>query len=275
MNDLQKEILQIFKVVKKICDDNNLRYYAIGGTCIGAIRHKGFIPWDDDLDIAMPRSDYEKFKVISKTVLPAPYQIIDEKFSYHYTPVFMKVHNVETTLIQSDSLSYADCYSGVFVDIMPLDGLPNNRIMKNIHFFLLTTLMKLNSMRRGKAGIGGKKKILSYFVRLFPLNFFLDIYLFFVKQFSYDSVKNSQSSFAWSHRAKTLILEKEDFSFHTIFKFEDTEISCPKGYDHYLRMHFGDYMKIPEVDKQVAHDNAIIDLTKSYKYYQKEKNEIE
>jgi len=271
LNNLQESILDIFKEIKKICDDNDLNYYSIGGTCIGAIRHNGFIPWDDDLDIVMPRADYQKFQQIAPNLLSTNLEILQEKFSDHNDTYFIKVHNKQTTLVQENFKEFKDRYTGVFVDIMPLDGLPNNSIQIGFHLGLLKVLMLLNSYRKeinlSYSNLSKIKKIAIKLLKIFPINFFLDIYLKLVKIYSFDSNSNKLSCFAWSFRAKELILYKEDFSDFLNYKFENTLIRVPIGYDRYLKSHFGNYMVIPESENQVNHGNLIIDLNNSYKDY--------
>ena len=119
MNELQSKILEIFKEFDRICRDNDLKYFAIGGTCIGAVRHKGFIPWDDDLDVAMPIEDYARFREVAPSSLAPQYQIYDyeehEKCGYQ----FLKLFDRNTTFIEERNNNLDSCM-GVFIDIMPV-----------------------------------------------------------------------------------------------------------------------------------------------------------
>ena len=124
MNDLQKKILDIFKAVAKICKDHDITYYAIGGTAIGAVRHQGFIPWDDDLDIAIPIEQYDRFIEIARRELPEGLTVMTPVDIEHYASFFIKVVDTRTTLIENYAKAFPDAYYGVFVDIMPLAGVP-------------------------------------------------------------------------------------------------------------------------------------------------------
>ena len=124
MNDLQKKILDIFKTVSQLCKKNNIDYYAIGGTCIGAIRHRGFIPWDDDLDIAIPIEQFDRFKSIMNTQLPDNLYLYDCESKKEYRQLFCKVCDKSTTFIEETEKEYPDVYKGVYIDIMPLSGVP-------------------------------------------------------------------------------------------------------------------------------------------------------
>ena len=96
MNDVQSKILDIFLKVNEICERNNLTYYAIGGTCIGAVRHQGFIPWDDDLDIAVPIEEWDTFWAVMERELPDSYEIYNGNHIKHYRYVFNKIHDANT-----------------------------------------------------------------------------------------------------------------------------------------------------------------------------------
>ncbi|MDV7751301.1 LicD family protein [Enterococcus casseliflavus] len=265
MNDLQRHILSIYKEFYNICNQSNLNFYAIGGTCLGAIRHQGFIPWDDDLDVAMPRKDYEKLKSILRTDLKKPYELIDEHSIYHYECFFSKIHDTNTTFLHDEMMRFNDRKSGVYIDIMPLDGLPNNEYKRKLHLKIIKNLMKANIWQKDIPQTDSKMKKLSIrFLKLFPKNFFLKCYLKLVKK--YDFNLSTYSSFAWSQNCEKYILETKDFSSFVFFKFEDTTMRCPVGYDNYLTTHFGNYMEIPSENNKVIH-KGIIDLTKSYKLY--------
>lgn len=265
MNTLQNEILNNFKEFTRICSLYDLKYYAIGGTCIGAIRHNGFIPWDDDLDVAMPRKDYDKLKKVISKVISPPYEFRDEKGFYHNECHFSKIHNSETTFIHEEMLRFEDRNSGIYMDIMPLDGLPSNKIRRNLHLKKLKYLMKLNVWQKNIPETSSfYKKIIISMLSIFPKNFFLNLYLKNVDK--YDFFESKFSSFAWSQRCEKLILEVNDFKDFILIDFEDIKMRCPKGYDNYLKTHFGEYMIIPEKHNQITHP-AIIDLKKSYKNF--------
>ena len=127
MNTVQNRILKIMLVVDEICKRNNLTYYAIGGTCIGALRHKGFIPWDDDLDIAVPIEEWDRFWNIMKTELPSEYGIYSGSNIRHYRYIFNKIHDTGTSFIEQSEVKYPDAYKGIFIDVMPIAGIPETK----------------------------------------------------------------------------------------------------------------------------------------------------
>jgi len=245
---IQNEINSIFKEVKKICDKYELTYFAIGGTCLGAVRHSGFIPWDDDIDLG-----------------------IEEKSIYFNECVYSKVHKVTTTFIQENLKNYPERDSGIFIDIMPLDGIPENKFERKMFFFRLKALLLLN--RTQKFGFfsdnSRKSKFLAritWFAKYFPKNYFLNSYLKEVKK--YDFYDSDSSAFLWSFAMDRITFKTEDFRGYVETDFEDGTIRVPKGFDTYLRNQYGNYMELPSEENRVpSHKAEKIDIHNSYKYY--------
>lgn len=126
MTDLQQRIFKIYQAFKKVCDNNNLRYYAEGGTKIGATYWNGYIPWDDDMDIVMPLPDYEKFLSTSAKELPAPLKIFNGIDQPHTDILFFKIHDSTTMFTMDNNLPFPESYIGIFLDINPLIGMPED-----------------------------------------------------------------------------------------------------------------------------------------------------
>ena len=133
MNNLQKIDLEILKEVVRICDQNNLCYFIIGGTLLGAIRHNGFIPWDDDVDLGMPRDDYERFLAIAPSIIKSNLEIVnyktDKKYQYYITRVRDKNTKVVERRINNDSK-----FTHASIDLFPLDGAPNNILLRHLYY---------------------------------------------------------------------------------------------------------------------------------------------
>ncbi len=192
MNELQKCILNIFKEVKKVCEHNNIPYYALGGTAIGAVRHKGFIPWDDDLDIALPIEYLEYFLECCKKDLPPRYKIFSAKNVKEFSNVFIKVVDTETTFIEKDMHFYKNSYTGVFIDIIFLISVPDNLFKKKFHLFRLRyyRIMHLcrnhpfKDIEKLKGKYKAIKKIISLFIKHFVSeDFFFDKWLNYIKKY--------------------------------------------------------------------------------------------
>lgn len=278
MNELQKVILDIFKEYRNLCERHGLRYFAIGGTCIGAIRHKGFIPWDDDLDVVMPWDDYQKFRIIAAKELTSPYELYDFESHKHCTHLFMKIHNVSTTFIEEEYSVFEDRKTGVFMDVMPMVGLPVSKEKTIKYINECKMLSRWNYAHRFSVFERKSMKNNTIKSRLFSIltlpfrigksyNFYSKKYEQKLNTYSYEDA--DAVFFAWRTSLKGTyknVFPKSIFDQYLEVPFEDTSIRVPKDYDRYLRMDFGDYMKLPPIDKQISvHDAEIIDLGNSYR----------
>ena len=281
---LQLKELEILKVFQDICTRHNLRYFAIGGTCLGAVRHKGFIPWDDDVDFGMPYEDYIQFMKIAENELPENYGLLTHMNSAHHDcHYFSKIYDKNTAFIENGIESYHDRYCGVWVDIFPIHGAPKSRAAYNFITALCYLLKKLNNSLRfpfsDRLNIRNNiEKTLWIFAS--PLKLILPYYYFTQKEanlsgrykfgcsdrviFPFRAIKRNPHG--WYPR----VFYYSDFSRTIDFPFEDTVIPVPCGYDRYLSMEFnGDYMQLPPEEKRHSHhdEDTIIDLERSYKYY--------
>lgn len=274
---LQRIILNNYKEFKRICEKYGLRYYAIGGTCIGAVRHQGFVPWDDDMDVAMPLDDFLEFRNVAPLELSDPYELFDIDEHKHCAFRFLKLINQETTFIENGCEPYPDRYCGVFLDIMPLCGAPNdpnerekylNFIMqswrKNIHLRFPPDYFKTIKSR-------AYSLITIYRHVLMPFYYYTRKVGRICKKYSFDSSDNT--FFIWRRNPNRMFFLHRDFADYIDMPFEDTMIRVPVGYDSYLKADFGDYMTLPpEEERHLVHQAAILDLNRSYKEYIKERN---
>lgn len=279
---LQEIELDIFKRFKRLCQDYNLRYFAIGGTCIGAIRHNGFIPWDDDIDVAMPLEDYTKLKEIALRELEYPYSLYTTEKNRHWYAGSMKMQNENTTFIEKDCFKYEDRHTGAWIDIMPVYGLPQGSIKQYFASILSDIYLFLNRRFRldydQQITILNKVlwKMLKVLKRGRNFNYYIEKSERVLGKYPFDN--SNKIIFSWRQRPyffrKTNyknVFFYEDFKNDIEVPFEDTTIKVPIGYDRYLRMDFGDYMQLPPLDKRAPRHNAdIIDMNRSYRYYMEE-----
>lgn len=267
MNDLQKKELEILKEFIRVCDKLKIKYFAEGGTLIGIIRHKGFIPWDDDIDIAMLRKDYEKFLKKAQPLLKKKYFLQTYETDLEYTENYAKLRDSETTYIES-SVKNQQINHGVYIDIFPIDKyykynkiklkLLNYQICKNYNIKYNKTI-KYRTMLLISNLLYGRKTICEI-CRL--------------KDSIFTKAKNKKTdiciNFNGVYEETKEIHHISDFEQTKKEKFEDIMISIPKGYDRILKDTYGDYMILPPKEKQKAHHTyEKIDLNKSYKEYRK------
>ena len=148
MTQVQESILDIFGYVHDLCEKHNIPYFSVGGTCLGAVRHHGFIPWDDDIDIAIPIQYYDNFLEIAEKELPDHLKVFRCDRVKHYKQIFVKVHNINTTFIEDDTLAYPDAHTGIWVDVMPISSIPSEKFKERLFYFRMKYYYKMNWIRR-------------------------------------------------------------------------------------------------------------------------------
>lgn len=261
--------LDIVEKLDIICKKYDLKYFLAGGTLIGAVRHKGFIPWDDDIDIYMRRNDYNKFLEIAQVELRDKYFVQYYKTEKKYNRGHAQIRNSNTTaIIESDK--YNDFNKGIFIDIFPLDNIPDDekeakkfiRKIKNKKRFL-DGYYNFDSSNILKKVI---KKILHAIIYKFiDYEKAIEKYERFVSKY-----KDEKTEYLGviSFLPESPKYKEEYFNQIIDMKFEYLKLSCPKEYDRILKTLYGDYMKIPENKNGSLHGEIFFDTKKSYKEYQ-------
>lgn len=248
IKELKEIQLNILENVDKYCEVNGLQYFLAYGTLIGAIRHKGYIPWDDDIDIYMPRPDYDIF-ITEYNKTNSLYKVIDKSIDANYTIAFAKVHDTRT---QINETMYQKEDFGVYIDIFPLDGIENNE--------------KAIKITRFRHYLNTKRAILGR-TRTFSKNIFLAIGKICLLPFSTKYILNKMERIAreinyekakyvnsfFSSTAYKEIVNKNIFEDYELVKFEHLTCRIPKGYDELLKKNYGNYMELPPIEKQVSH----------------------
>ena len=271
IKDLQIKSLEIYEYFKNFCKKNNLRHFILGGCAIGAVRHKGFIPWDDDIDIFMPRPDYEKLIEIWNKEADSerfPLCRTDLEHNYHCCATFIKDNN--TTFVNEHSIN-EDINHGFFIDIMPLDGCPKSKLKRffQIIFAMIYSLFHAQRLPNNQGIlIRYLAKILLGIVKSPKLRY--KIWRFCEKQMTKYNYDNSDYITELVTGLKGLFYRhpKEFFSEIISVPFENTEIYLPIGFEQYLKRVFGDYLTLPaEKDRIPKHKPYFIDLNTSYKKY--------
>ena len=257
--------IEIVKEVVKICDKHNLLYYMIGGTMLGAIRHKGFIPWDDDVDLGMPREDYEEFLRIASKELPDYLKIVnyrtDPKYQYYITRVLDTNTKVIEERIGNDSK-----YTHASIDIYPIDGTPNNVLFRKIYFFRVLSHRALMSLcykdsidRKRKRGL--IEKAFLWIMEHIPVEKFTTPYKQKCKidrLMRKQDVKRSKyiGNIMGAYRTREIV-PKEFYGKGKFYQFEDIQLRGLAMYDEYLKHTYGNYMELPPEDKRKTHFKII------------------
>jgi lipopolysaccharide cholinephosphotransferase len=266
---LQMAELDILKAVVNICEENQIRYFATWGTLLGAVRHRGFIPWDDDIDIAIPRDDYERFIRIAQQKLP-PHLMVHYYTTNKYAPcTVLRVMNRNTTWINKNSKKIKELYQGIIIDIEPLDGLSADTNAQKRLIKYVSLLLKLDIHWRYPISIYAHIKQRLFYPISLLLRPLFGRYLFANKIIEVLKENNYEKSKYLVFGDSGTVFRKCYFDEFIYLDFEDIKIRCPSGYHNYLRECYGDYLQIPAEDDRCEHADVIelIDFDKSYEKY--------
>ena len=264
LREMQLMLVDMLKSTDYICKKHNIRYYLIGGSTLGAVRHNGFIPWDDDIDIAMPRKDYERFLKIAPQELPQYYEIRTYKTHpeghvYHWA----KIEDNRTTLIV-DWLKHLNYAGGIFIDLFPLDGVSKYQFIRKLHFKLLFLFSKkmfyiIYRDPTIKSKLFRSPKIINMMQRSKTRRLLHKIIHNLITPYNYDKSKYV-ANYTGEWLMKEIML-KEYFGTPQLFQFENHLFNIPEKYDPYLKKLYGDYMKLPPKEKQISlHEFYLVDL---------------
>lgn len=271
LREAQMIMLDILQEVSRICDENNIEYFLAEGTLLGAIRHKGFIPWDDDLDIGMTRENYNKFlKVAPKSIKEGFFvQTVDSDKEYKLYHIPLKVRK-NGTLLEEFGEENEKYHRGIYIDIFPFDKIPQSRFKYFIQKKFLGSLVK------GKFKNLGDNSSLKWKLR--------NIIYYILKPLSYGSLDGMiHKTLKWNENSKAncynygpeLLWDKEfkEQDFFPLRKiiFEGKEFWAPNNADAVLTKVYGDYMTLPPKEDRLWHAKGIyIDVSKM----EDEKNEF-
>lgn len=267
IKEVQSKILYIMKYIDFLCRSNNITYYIMGGTALGAVRHGGFIPWDDDLDIFMTPDQYKKFKIAFEKERPTEFVIQEWRTTTNYLE-YAKVRLNGTTFIEEVYKDRKDMHHGIYVDIMILHKVPKNILIQRLVYLesKFVTLYAL-SQRNWKPKTKVQNLILNS-LNYLPCDFIAKIC--YKRIYKYDNKETNFMYCYWITPAKFRngLFDATFFSEPVDIKFEDTQLKASKKIRKYLRYRYGDYMKLPSEEEQKAAVHAMIyDTENNYSSY--------
>ncbi|WP_027090075.1 LicD family protein [Thomasclavelia saccharogumia] len=261
LKTIQRLEYELLLDVKKICEKENIEYFLIGGTALGSIRHSGFIPWDDDIDIGMTRENYEKFLRLAPSNLTDKYELqtpdSGDNIPYFYTKI-----RINNTIFMEYCNRNINIHHGIYIDVFPFDIVPDDDVEYEKMFKKFQSLIRVFSLRQ-IPDIAIKpsnciqklksliRKLAHIFVKLIPLSF-LKNRLYNVATKYNNSNYNSYCCLNFPE-FKTEFIRKEDLYPLEMYKFENDYFPIPKNWDMYLKTHYGDYMKLPKESDRVGH----------------------
>lgn len=258
LEEMKRVEFDILVKFDELCKEHNLRYYIAYGTLIGAVRHKGFIPWDDDIDVVMPRPDYEKLCDLYRNKLVGEhYRLIDSE-SKDYIYAFAKFFDTNTHIDEQWMITNI---LGVYIDIFPLDGLPSNEkqrialVKKTLryHYYLLLTSRK-NKSRKNMI-----KTALSY-IAYYPMatlgyKRWIKKIENLITQIGYEE-SQLVGNLAIDTYIKKQCFDRKWFEEAVDLQFEGRFFPAPKGYDLFLKKIYGNYMELPPKEQRIKkHEN--------------------
>lgn len=270
IKEMQLIQFEMFKEFDRICKKHDIKYFLCGGTLLGAVRHEGFIPWDDDIDVMLLRNDYEKFIDICVKELDDKYFLQTFETDKKYLNLFAKIRCNNTMFVERATRK-RNIHHGVFIDIFPLDNIPDSKVLLQIHKIVLIVLdvfrlaCELEHFRPSPILF---RRIVGY--TMFPISKlivhrpFLRLIDFIAKIF-----RNSETKFVsnlygdiitWYNKPRQAQLRAiyEDVEY---LKFEDGYFPVPRRWDEYLTAVYGDYMQLPPVEERCSQHHIVqIDL---------------
>ena len=250
VQDIQKELIG---EVKRICDKCGIHFNMVGGTMLGAIRHKGYIPWDDDADIGFLRTEYEKFREACKKELNhEKYYMQDLRDTEGYRWGYGKLRRKGTEFVRLGQ-EFMPYEQGISIDLMPFDNVPDHWMMQKIHFFCCFLYRKLFWSEVGsRVEKDVRIRAVYKIMRLIPMKVIIKSYQHFID--------NGQKRKTRLVRILTFPTPKGVYGYErkwytdlTRYQFDNMNLPGAKDYDGYLQVKYGDYMKMPSVEKRKVH----------------------
>lgn len=272
---IQRVLLVILDDILAVCDDEQIDYVLSGGSCLGAIRHRGFIPWDDDMDIDMPRESYDRFMRAFTQRFADKYFVQSPELTPEVGIGTARVRLLGTTMRMHDDCGLPIEDSGVFIDIFPIENVPNNSVVRRLHGFACMGMGLLYSCRRfwrdrafyssfAKDDPTFKKTVLIKAALGLPLSIASMAWWSNAIVHVYTLCKNDKSDyvnvpFGRGHYYGELFPRK-DFAASQDALFEGRHVKVPYGTEAYLNKHYGDWHRIPTPEEREHHAYIALDL---------------
>ena len=267
VRQIQMKILETMKYIDALCRENGIEYYIMGGTALGAVRHGGFIPWDDDLDIFMTPDQYGKFKAVFEAD-NSPMFVLQE---WRTTPQYLEYAKVRmngTTFIEEAFQDRKDMHHGIYVDIMILHKVPENKgIQKLVYYESKFVTLYALFQRNWKPKTKSQALVLKC-LKFLPCKWMAKIA--YRRIYRYDDWQDYYKYCYWITPAKfrSGLFDRSFFEKPVDIPFEDTKLLGSEKINEYLAYRYGDYMKLPsEEARKAAVHAAIFDDAKDYREY--------
>ena len=271
-------LLDLLSVVDNICKKYDIPYYAVGGTLLGAVRHGGFIPWDDDLDIAMMRSDYNRFLEVAQKEVKGKYFLQTTLTDLHYYKEHARIRNSDTTGI-CEHYEHHGCNNGIYLDILPLENFSDS-FTGRLHSDICRTIGRVLTVKvhHNTRTRNSYRSHLVYGASfLFNLRGMHKLRERLETQNSFRQTDKITMGDIYdrTYSRERLTFDRKDFDAVVELPFESGTIPAPAGYKNILAVEYGDYMKFPPLEKRGAFHSIIFDPETPYKDYIRQHYEVE
>lgn len=272
MEELHHYECDALKAFIELCDRHELNYFVIGGTLLGAVRHKGFIPWDDDIDVAMPRADYDKLLAVAKE-LQTPWVIEDYHFTKGFKSYFAKIRSTEIEVHEALTDNSSHQRIGYLIDILPIDGTPDTALFRKLYYAKILGYRFLCGAANVHTGIRTsrpkKEQIILQvcrFLKLYRVLKIERIYQWMDRAFHAQDAEHAKYAGTITGAYKTREIVPNAYfgtkKAKVFLTFEDMQVRVPLHYKEYLRHMFGNYMELPPKQDRKIHYQGMIFHTK-------------
>ena len=266
LKDLQATLLEILKDVIDICNMNQLTYTLSGGSALGAVRHQGFIPWDDDVDINMPRKDFDKFVPLFLQKYKEKYWVHTPETTKNYNLLLSRIRLKGTSVITREDFQNDEC--GAFIDIFVMENTFDMPILRYVHGFGSLAFGFLQSCRKFYRD---RKELLQLccdnrnLVRKIRIKVFVGFFTALLPMETWTRVANRWNKLCRNHNSEYVVIpagrkhffgelyNRDEMCKTKPFLFEDIYANCPVHVEKYLKVLYGDYMKVPNKEEREKH----------------------
>lgn len=264
LKEHQAVLLELLVEFDRVCKKHNIHYMLFAGSALGAVRHHGFIPWDDDLDVALLREDYDRLMSLNQSEWNNSYYL-QKEFSQHWPLHFSKLRKNNTTCLEKFHPKDNQIHQGIYIDVFPIDNASDNKFIRKLQFYSARIVIAKTKYKQGYETNSIAKKVFMQVCRLLPLKPFHKLATLKGKS----NTRMVHSFFGGSIRYEKGFLERIWFTETTETKFETIKVPISSHFNELLSKQYGDYMTLPpENERDIKVHALLVDTEKNYTEYE-------